>query len=160
MLLLDAWGPGHARASSGGESRMTRGAYGSDEVYTAFALESLADWRALSDRAQLPLFHRTGVLFFFGSVEPYLEQTMAVHRRLGLPTELLDNRAMRERFPQIDFAGVEAGGWEPDFGVLMARRAARSRGSPGFARRKESAGRWTSCCRCCCRAGWWSAYSC
>ena len=126
VLLLDAWGPAHARASSGGESRMTRGAYGSDEVYTAFALESLAHWRALSDRARLPLFHRTGVLFFFGSREPYLEQTMAVHRRLGLPTELLGNRAMRERFPQIDFAGVEAGVWEPDFGVLMSRRGVQT----------------------------------
>src|SRR5262245_22993147 len=28
VLLLDAWGPAHARASSGGESRLTRGSYG------------------------------------------------------------------------------------------------------------------------------------
>src|SRR5688572_6819509 len=43
VLLLDAWGPGHARASSGGESRMTRTAYGRDEIYTRFAWESLED---------------------------------------------------------------------------------------------------------------------
>ena len=89
VLLIDAWGPAHARASSGGESRMTRGAYGGDEVYTRMALESLDEWRHLSARAGLPIFHPTGVLFFFPEADPFLEQTMRVHRRLGLPTELL-----------------------------------------------------------------------
>ena len=126
VLLLDAWGPAHARASSGGESRMTRGAYGADEVYTRLAMESLHDWRALSDRAGLPIFHELGVLFFFSTVEPFLEQTMQVHRRIGLPTQLLDAGEMRRRFPQIDFSGVTAGLFEPRFGALMARRAVQT----------------------------------
>ena len=41
VLLIDAWGPAHARASSGGESRMTRAGYGRDEVYTRMARDSL-----------------------------------------------------------------------------------------------------------------------
>ena len=64
VLLLDAWGPAHARASSGGESRMTRGAYGADEVYTRMAWTRCAEWRALSAAPGLPIFHETGVLFF------------------------------------------------------------------------------------------------
>ena len=122
VLLIDAWGPANARASSGGESRMTRGSYRADEVYTRMSLDSLAEWRRLSEGAGLPLFHRTGVLFFFPQVEPFLEETMRVHRRLGLPTELLDVEAMRQRFPQIDFTGIAAGLYEPQFGALMARR--------------------------------------
>ena len=55
VTLVDAWEPAHARASSGGESRLTRGSYGADEVYTRMAWESLAEWRALSARAELPL---------------------------------------------------------------------------------------------------------
>ena len=96
VMLIDAWGPANARASSGGESRMTRGAYGADAVYTRMALDSLVDWKTLSDqsaRTGLPIFHQTGVLFFFPQVEPVLEQTMAAHRRLQLPTELLDTAA-------------------------------------------------------------------
>ena len=73
VMLVDAWGPANARASSGGESRMTRGAYGADEVYTRMALESLEEWRALSERSGLPIFHQIGVLFFFPEVEPFLE---------------------------------------------------------------------------------------
>ena len=123
VLLLDAWAPAHSRASSGGESRMTRGAYGSDEVYTRMALDSLAEWKALSARSDLPLFHPAGVLFFFPKTEAYLTDSIAVHRRLGLPTELLDQAEMRRRWPQIDFGGIEAGLFEPQFGALMARRA-------------------------------------
>lgn len=126
VLLLDAWGPAHARASSGGESRMTRAAYGKDRIYTQFATESLAEWKGLSAKAALPLFHQTGVLFFFPKVEPYVTETMAVHRAAGLPTELLDGPAMRRRFPQIDFAGIEVGLYEPEFGALMARRAVQA----------------------------------
>jgi sarcosine oxidase len=126
VTLIDAWGPAHARASSGGESRMTRGSYGADEVYTRMALDSLTDWRALSQRAGLPIFHETGVLFFFPQADPFLEETMRVHRRLGLPTQLLDGGEMRRRFPQIDFTGVAAGLYEPRFGALMARRAVQT----------------------------------
>ena len=34
VTLLDAWGPGNARASSGGETRIMRGTYGPDQPYT------------------------------------------------------------------------------------------------------------------------------
>src|SRR5262245_9866970 len=57
VLLLDAFGAAHARAASGGESRMTRGSYGPDEVYTRMAFDSLAQWKWLSDLAGLPVFH-------------------------------------------------------------------------------------------------------
>ena len=123
VQLLDAWGPAHSRASSGGDSRMTRGAYGGDEVYTRMAFDSLAEWKKLSARAELPLFHQAGVLFFFPKTEAYVTDSIAVHRRLGLPTELLSQDEMRRRWPQINFSGIEAGLFEPQFGALMARRA-------------------------------------
>src|SRR3546814_17479143 len=71
VTLVDAWAPAHARASSGGESRMTRGAYGPDEVYTRMAWDSLADWTALSATAALPLFLETGAHVFFSRPAPY-----------------------------------------------------------------------------------------
>lgn len=126
VLLVDAWGPAHARASSGGESRLTRGSYGADEVYTRMAWDSLAEWRALSARAELPLFHPAGILFFFPSMQDYVRRTVEVHRRLRLPTQLMERREMRRRFPMIDFEGVELGLWEPEFGALMARRAVQT----------------------------------
>jgi monomeric sarcosine oxidase len=126
VLLVDAWGPAHARASSGGESRMTRAGYGADEVYTRMAWDSLPEWRRLSDRAGLPIFHQTGVLFFAPRIDDYFDQSIAVHRRLNLPIEVLDGPALRSRFPMINFDGIEAGLYEPGFGALMARRAVQT----------------------------------
>ncbi|HJS21831.1 MAG TPA: FAD-dependent oxidoreductase [Steroidobacteraceae bacterium] len=126
VLLLDAWGPAHARASSGGESRITRTAYGRDEVYTRMAWESLDDWRWLSTRTGLPVFHPIGVLFFFQRPEPYVTQTLEVHRRLNLPTEALDRAELVKRFPQVNWAGIEIGLYERELGALMARRAVQT----------------------------------
>lgn len=126
VLLLDAAGPAHARASSGGESRLTRGSYGADEVYTRLALDSLPQWQWLSAEAGLPIFHPCGVLFFFQKREPYVERTLAVHARLKLPTEELDRAALERRWPQVNWRDITVGLFEPRFGVLMARRAVQT----------------------------------
>src|SRR5436309_16116340 len=44
VTLLDQYGPASSRASSGGESRIIRAAYGPDEVYTRMAARSMALW--------------------------------------------------------------------------------------------------------------------
>jgi sarcosine oxidase len=126
VLLVDAIGPANARASSGGESRMTRGSYGRDDIYTRFAHDSLAEWQALSTRAGLPIFHRLGVVFFFQKREPYVEQTLDVHRRLNLPTQELNVDELARRWPQVNWDGITVGLYEPEFGALMARRAVQT----------------------------------
>ena len=126
VLLLDAAGPAHARASSGGESRLTRGSYGADEVYTRLALDSLPQWKWLSEQAGLPVFHATGVLFFFQKREPFVDQSLEAHARLKLPTQVLDRAALEQRYPQVWWKDIEVGLFEPQFGVLMARRAVQT----------------------------------
>ncbi|HUP67089.1 MAG TPA: FAD-dependent oxidoreductase, partial [Sphingomicrobium sp.] len=94
VTLIDAWGPAHSRASSGGESRLTRGAYGKDRIYTRMAFDSLAEWKALSADAGMPIFHDCGVLFFFPTEEPYFRDSVAAHEELGLATEVLTQADM------------------------------------------------------------------
>ena len=45
VLLVDAYGPAHSRASSGGETRIIRMSYGPDEIYTRWSQRSLAHWQ-------------------------------------------------------------------------------------------------------------------
>src|SRR5262252_6014515 len=45
VLLVDAWGAGHTRASSGDESRIIRMGYGADAIYTRMSMRSLELWR-------------------------------------------------------------------------------------------------------------------
>jgi glycine/D-amino acid oxidase-like deaminating enzyme len=123
VTLVDAWGPANARASSGGESRLTRAAYGKDAIYTRMARDSLPQWKALSAVSGLPIFIPAGILFFFPTEESYVRDSIAAHREFGLPTELLSRVEMAKRFPMIDFDGISVGLFEPGFGALMARRA-------------------------------------
>ncbi len=122
VILVDQMGAANARASSGGESRMTRGTYGPDEIYTRMALASLEEWKRLSARSPLPLFHNAGVLFCFQEMIDYARDSIAVHERLHLPLERIDAPALRTRWPQMNFDGIAFGLFEPEFGALMARR--------------------------------------
>lgn len=126
VTLIDAWGPAHSRASSGGESRLTRGAYGKDAIYTRMALDSLREWKALSAVAGLPIFHECGVLFFFPTEEQYVRDSIAAHKAIGIPTQALGQADMSKRFPMIDFSSIVVGLYEPGFGALMARRAVQT----------------------------------
>ena len=126
VTLIEAWGPAHSRASSGGESRLTRSAYGKDSIYTQMAFDSLKEWKALSAVSGLPIFHECGVLFFFPREEPYVRDSLAAHKAMGIKTEALDHAEMSRRFPMIDFTGVEIGLYEPAFGALMARRSVQT----------------------------------
>jgi len=123
VTLIDAHGPGHTRSSSGGESRLTRAAYGKDAIYTRMAMDSLPQWKALSAASGLPIFIPAGILFFFPTEEPYVHDSIAAHRKFGLPTDVLTRAEMARRFPMIDFDGIQVGLYEPGFGALMARRS-------------------------------------
>src|SRR3954452_9866938 len=123
VTLIDAWGPAHSRASSGGESRLTRAAYGKDAIYTRMAKDSLPQWKALSAVSGLPIFIPAGILFFFPTEEPYVHDSIAAHEKFGLPTDVLTQAEMTKRFPMIDFDGIRIGLHEPGFGALMARRS-------------------------------------
>ena len=62
VALIEAYGPAHSRASSGGESRIIRMGYGADELYTRWSQRSLKQWKELFAAMRQPLFLETGVL--------------------------------------------------------------------------------------------------
>jgi sarcosine oxidase len=126
VTLVDAWGASHSRASSGGESRLTRAGYGRDAIYTRFAHDSLPQWQALSAVSGLPIFIPSGVVFFSHAEDDYFRGSLDVHKQLGLPIERMDRSALQSRFPMIDFEGIEVGLFEPKFGALMARRSVQT----------------------------------
>jgi glycine/D-amino acid oxidase-like deaminating enzyme len=126
VTLIDAWGASHSRASSGGESRLTRAGYGKDAIYTRFASDSMPQWKALSAVSGLPILMQCGVVFFSAVEDDYFRGSIEVHKQLGLPIERMDRAAMQSRFPMIDFTGIEVGLFEPRFGALMARRSVQT----------------------------------
>ncbi|HET7114425.1 MAG TPA: FAD-dependent oxidoreductase, partial [Pyrinomonadaceae bacterium] len=129
VLLVDAYGPGNSRASSGGESRIMRLGYGPDEIYTRSAQRSLALWQQLFAEIgpqTVPLFHNTGVLWLARERDPYCEAVLTTVQRAGARVERLDRDEIGRRFPQIDPGAATWGILENDAGMLMARRAVQA----------------------------------
>ena len=123
VLLMDAYGPANARASSAGETRIIRMGYGADELYTKWSQRSLAQWKELFATRRQPLFRETGVLWLAGKDDSRLRETTATLRGCDVAFEEMDRAALEKRYPQIAFEGVTRGVLETKSGVLMARRA-------------------------------------
>jgi sarcosine oxidase len=123
VTLVDAWGPGHTRASSGGETRVIRATYGTRTVYTKMAARAMDLWRAHDAAWQRGFFRKTGVLWMFGSDDAFGRASAASLRAHALPIEELTPQAAADRFPQISFDGISSALWEPEAGYLLARRA-------------------------------------
>ena len=129
VLLIDAYGPGNSRASSGGESRMIRLGYGPDEIYTRSAQRSLELWKELFAEIgphATPLFQNTGILWLARERDAYCEAVLSTLQTVGARFEKLDRAELGRRFPQIDPDQTVWGILEPDSGVLMARRAVQA----------------------------------
>ncbi len=124
VLLLDAYGPGHSRSSSGDESRIIRMGYGADEIYTQWSRRSLVQWKELfAATANQELFQKTGVLWLAESGNAQLQATVDALGRNQVEFEQLDRAALGLRYPQINLDGIASGIYESESGVLMARRA-------------------------------------
>src|SRR6266851_4824214 len=123
VLLADAYGPGNARASSAGESRIIRMGYGADELYTRWSVMSLAQWKEFFAAAGERLFHETGVLWLAGKDGSRVRQAAEVLARCGVAFEELSRKELEKRYPQIGLEGITKGLLELRSGVLMARRA-------------------------------------
>jgi monomeric sarcosine oxidase len=126
VLVLDAYGAAHARASSGGETRIIRMSYAADEIYTRWSQRSLAQWKELSAACGQPLFQQTGVLWLEGADDLRLRESQATIQRCGIAHEVMDTAALAKRYPQVNFDGISRGLLEPGSGVLLARRAVQS----------------------------------
>ncbi len=126
VALLDAYGPANSRASSGGESRIIRMGYGTDEIYARWAMRSLRLWQEFFGRTGRPLFHRTGVLWLAAEKERYVASTLETLTKLGVRFERLDRPELEKRFPQFAFGEASWGLYEPDSGALLARRAVQA----------------------------------
>jgi len=126
VTLLDAWGAGHSRSSSGGETRIIRGVYGSDRIYVQWVARAFELWREAEVRWNRRLYQPTGVLWMCGEDDGYVRDAFPLMKELALPLEELRPGEARARFPQIDFGGIETVYFEAQAGYLLARRSCQA----------------------------------
>jgi sarcosine oxidase len=124
VTLIDSWGPGNSRSSSGGETRVIRGTYGPDQPYTALAARALKLWRSNERKWKRQFLHRIGVLWMAAGGDDRWERgSLETLKGARIPHQRLSTRELSRRWPQINFEGVEWGVFEPESGFLTARVA-------------------------------------
>jgi glycine/D-amino acid oxidase-like deaminating enzyme len=127
VTLLDAWGPGNSRSSSGGETRIMRGTYGPDQPYTETAARALKLWAKYERQWQRQFLHRTGVLWMVSDREDSFERgSIAMLRQAKIKFQELSTPEMKKRWPQINFEGIHWGIYEPECGYLDARASCQA----------------------------------
>jgi sarcosine oxidase len=127
VALVDTYGAGNSRSSSGGESRILRMGYGADEIYTRWAMRSRELWTALFDQAGRPeLFQNTGVLWTPPPGDPRAAAMEAAFKNCGVAFQRLTASELEHSFLQFRFREERIGLYEAPAGVLLARRAVQA----------------------------------
>ncbi len=123
VTLIDAWGPGNARASSGGETRVIRTIYGPTRKYVEMAARALALWKEWDQAGRERFYRPTGVLWMIGGDDSYARQSLPFLRDLKLAYDEMDPAAAAKKWPQISFDGIRKAFFEHEGGYLLARHA-------------------------------------
>jgi glycine/D-amino acid oxidase-like deaminating enzyme len=123
VTLLDAWGAGNARASSGGETRVIRTAYNGVALYTEMAARALTLWREAEQQWQQRVYYQTGALWMCEADDSYVTNSLAQVKAAGLSIDQLSVGDATRRYPQVNFQGVRSVYFEPTAGYLTARAA-------------------------------------
>jgi sarcosine oxidase len=130
VTLVDAYGAGNTRATSGDETRGIRTAYGQRELWTRWASESIRRWKAWDAEWSGALHQRhfftTGDLILRPEWDTFLEDTRATWEKVGVRYEVLTPEEVRYRWPQIELNDMGLGVYEPDAGVARSRRVCES----------------------------------
>jgi len=127
VALVDTYGAGNSRSSSGGESRILRMGYGADEIYTRWAMRSRELWLALFEQIGRPeLFQNTGVLWTPPPGDPRAASIVTAFENCGVAFEQLAPAELAQAFPQLRFRDERIGLYETQAGVILARRAVQA----------------------------------
>lgn len=133
VTVVDIYGPGNSRSTSGGETRGVRSSYGDRPhglLWARWAKRAMQRWREWdaegSERLLPRLFYETGDLILRADKEPYLEDTIANWDAIEARYEVLEPDEVRYRWPHIHFEGLGIAVYEPEAGVVRARRAIES----------------------------------
>jgi len=122
VTLVERHDPGHARAESGGETRLYRCSHGADELYARSARRALALWRDLGD----DLLVESGMAWFAQRADGWEADSERVLRGLGIPVQRLTPDEGARLFPSLTTDDLEFVLLEPEAGVLRAADAVRA----------------------------------
>ena len=133
VTVVDAYGAGNSRQTSGGETSGVRTSYGDrphGRLWTRWATQAIRKWNEWdemgSERLLPRVFFKTGDLILREESGTYTETTRSHWEALAVPHESLTAAEVEYRWPWIRFERLGVALHEPAAGVVRARRAIES----------------------------------
>ena len=131
VTLIDTWGPGNARATSGDETRGIRSSYGdrgdNSELWCTWARQAMHRWKAWDeewgDELRMHLFMTTGDVILRADWDNFLTRTRTIWDKIGTPYETLTIDEVNYRWSIFNTDGMGVALYEPEAGVGRARRS-------------------------------------
>jgi glycine/D-amino acid oxidase-like deaminating enzyme len=131
VTVVDAYGPGNSRATSGDETRGARTSYGDRGIWSEFwmewANEAINRWTKFDAEwgreMKVRLFFNTGDLIFRDRPEPFTQRNQELWKKLRIPFEVVNVEDICRDYPVFDLRGITVALHEPRAGVVRARRA-------------------------------------
>jgi glycine/D-amino acid oxidase-like deaminating enzyme len=133
VRLIDAWGPGNSRSTSGDETRGVRSSYGDRPgeqaaqwgAWARRAMEKWRDWDATWGREmKIQLFYTTGDLIIRPTTtDAFLRNNKAMWDKIGVKYDVLTKDEVQYRYPQYQVDDMEGFLFEREAGFVRARRA-------------------------------------
>ena len=124
VVLIDQYGPGNAKSSSGGEIRGMRATYGDQEHYARWAMTAMELWKIREAEFGTKLFYKCGGLQVNREWTKQITATRAVFDKLKIAYEIVKHEDLVKRWPQMATESAEYFGFYTPFGgVLKAHDA-------------------------------------
>lgn len=124
VTLIDAWGAGNSRSSSGDETRVIRSTYGSNETYFNMNVRALELWKENEERFSKKMFINTGVLWYcYEEKTPLVDDSIAFALKHKMNYEYLTAKEIEVRYPLINVRDLHHAYFDPHGGYLKARES-------------------------------------
>jgi len=127
VTLIDAWGPGNSRSSSGDETRVIRSTYGANRTYFDLNVRALALWKEAEQKWGKKLFHTVGVLWLcYEEKTPLVDDSIPFAKEHGMMYTYINRDELQGRFPLIHSEDLHHAYLDPFGGYLKARESCQA----------------------------------
>ncbi len=123
VTLVEQYAPGTVRSGSGGDTRLSRAAHGEVEWYTTMSRRARTLWLELQEKTHTRIWEPVGVAWFAQREDGFEAESRRALERAGVPCEWLTPDEARTLYPSLGVEDLQAVLFEPEAGVLHARRA-------------------------------------
>ena len=108
VTLLDQFGPGNNQSSSGGETRIIRAFYGSQQIYFDLTLRAIQLWKENESLMGQKILHQNGLLVFVpNQKDESIEAAIPMYKKAGLVFEKFSAGDAAKRWPQVNTADLD-----------------------------------------------------